>query len=45
MSDSHRCPTCEGRKFIVGFGGIRKPCTDCKTQSTPKKMGRPKKEG
>jgi hypothetical protein len=33
---SSKCPTCEGRKFIVGFGGIRKPCNDCKTETKNK---------
>lgn len=44
MASSNKCPTCEGRKFVVGFGGIRKPCKDCGSvvKSAPKKAGRPK---
>lgn len=39
-----KCETCDGKKFIIGFGGIRKPCTACglDVKLTPKKMGRPK---
>jgi hypothetical protein len=37
------CEHCQNRKWVLGFGGIRKPC-ECVAKKDVKKAGRPAKK-
>lgn len=37
-----RCETCEGKKVVYGFGGMKKACPDCGSKSGGKRVAESK---